>query len=178
MRSQIFIYIKSEFILNDDGETKLWHRIHKTSSTTIYESHYESVRLWPVSFCISFMWVCLCCARASEYRYNPYIVAYHIQCYCGIMKMDGWCDWYSVGERNTLHDILCLSSSFAAPLLSLPLIFLIHFWCVHECWPIYCAIFDFAFSQSSCVYLCIFGLVLCCVLPVSAFIPAPFTYRT
>lgn len=29
------------------------HRIHKTSSTTIYESHYESVRLWPVSFCIS-----------------------------------------------------------------------------------------------------------------------------
>lgn len=35
--------------------------LHKTSSTTIYESHYEPVcAWWPVSFCISFMCATVC----------------------------------------------------------------------------------------------------------------------
>lgn len=98
----------------------------------------------------------------------------HILCWCGVMKMDGWNDWNSVGEEphfawgsssSSLPLILSCSHNFY--LFLFPSTVIRSQWVrTWMCRPIYCAIFDFAFSRWSCVCVCAFwSHFMLCVLP-------------
>lgn len=129
---------------------------YKTSSATIYESHYETVRLWSASFCI-FFYVFVCASPTSQHSYNPHIVAHHIQCYCGIMKMDGPSKWRHIFIYCSVGDEHHPSSS-PCPYMNVDQFIFAQYLTFLSRWSFVCAHF---------------GLESCCVLSISAaFSPA------